>query len=37
MKNHKRWVKASFQALVEAADDTALGNARSFDVQKLIK
>jgi hypothetical protein len=37
MKNHKRRVKARFEAVLEAADDTTLGEERPYGVQKLIK
>jgi hypothetical protein len=36
-KNHKRWVQATVQELLDAADDTPLEKERSFDMQELIK
>jgi hypothetical protein len=36
-KNHKQWVEARVQALIEAVDDTLLDNLRPCDIQKLIK
>jgi hypothetical protein len=36
VENHKRWVEARVQALLEAADDTLLEKLRPCDMQKLI-
>jgi hypothetical protein len=36
-ENHKQWVEARVQALLEAADDTPLEKVRPCDMQKLVK